>query len=155
MAKTNSLVASLTKDFTHITFVADTDFFWSPLEKAVHYGPLASDRDHLTLLHEISHAHLKHQAYRRDIDLVKMEREAWEYVREVLGPRYRHDVDDDTIEEAIDTYREWLHARSRCPQCSQTGIQSDASSYHCLACGSDWRVNEARRCGLKRYSTTN
>lgn len=155
MAKTNSLVTKLTADFPELRFASGDDFFWSPATKNVHYGALDTHRDQLTLLHEVGHALLGHNSFARDIDLVKLERDAWEHVRTELAPRYELTADDDTIEDAIDTYREWLHARSTCPQCSQTGIQADQLAYHCLACGTDWRVNEARRCGLKRYSLTN
>jgi hypothetical protein len=120
----------------------------------IYYTPLNTKRDKLTLLHEVAHAVLGHKEFKRDIDLVKIEREAWDYVGSTLAPKYGLTTDEDTVEDAIDTYREWLHARSTCPECRQTGIQTDSAKYHCLNCNHDWRVNDARRCGLKRYAVT-
>lgn len=152
MAKTNSLVAKLKADFPDIHFKVDDDFYWSPSTKTVHTAPVKNTDDARMLLHEVAHAILGHSHFKRDIDLVKIEREAWDYVQKTLAPRYAVPASDDDIEDMLDTYREWLHARSTCPHCSMTGIQTDTSLYHCLGCGYDWRVNDARRCGLKRYS---
>lgn len=155
MAKTNSLNARLASDFPTIHFETSEDFYWSPATKTVFSPEVTSDDERLTLLHEVAHAVLAHNDFKRDIDLLKIEREAWEYVRTTLAPTYGLKTDDETVENAIDTYREWLHARSKCPNCSMTGIQTETSNYHCLSCDQDWRVNEARRCGLKRYSLPN
>ncbi len=152
MAKTSSLTDKLTRDFPQLHLERSDDFYWSPSTSTVHYGDMSSERDELTLLHEVAHALLGHHHFKRDIDLLRIEREAWDYVRNVLGPKYGLKPDEETIEDAIDTYREWLHARSKCPHCSLTGIQTGDSKYHCLGCDGDWLVNDARRCGLKRYA---
>ena len=70
-----------------------------------------------------------------------------------LNPNEITYVVEDFIEEHLDTYRDWLHARSSCPDCTATGYQTDASTYACPACSHTWRVNEARICQLRRYST--
>lgn len=152
MAKISSLVAKLRSDHPDITFEASDDFYWSPSKKTVYFVENAPDSSATVLLHELGHALLNHRQYQRDIDLLKIEREAWELVRTDLGPRYNIPVTDDEIETMIDTYRDWLHARSTCPSCSMTGVQTGDTMYHCVSCGKDWRVNEAKRCGLKRYA---
>lgn len=152
MAKTSSLKSKLVADFPAIQFEASDDFYWSPLTTTVYHGPLRSQHDKQILLHETAHALLDHLEFTRDIDLLRIEREAWDYAQTTLAPRYDVEIDEDTVESMVDTYREWLHARSRCPHCSLTGIQTDGTTYHCLGCNQNWRVNEARRCGLKRYS---
>lgn len=155
MAKTSSLSTNLATDFPDLHFASSDDFYWSPSDNTVYFPEITDNTDRLTLLHEVAHAALGHAHFKRDIDLLKIERDAWEYVRDTLAPRYNLTTPDETIENAIDTYREWLHARSKCPICAMTGIQTDTSLYHCLSCDQDWRVNEARRCGLKRYSLPN
>lgn len=152
MAKTNSLVARLQADFPEVTLVPSDDFYWSPRTKTVHYNENTDGDGRITLLHELAHALLDHQQFKHDIDLLKIEREAWDYAKDVLGPRYNLSVSEDTVEQMIDTYRDWLHARSTCPSCSMTGVQTAEATYHCLGCSRDWKVNDARRCGLKRYS---
>lgn len=152
MPKTDSLQTKLVADFPTITFKNSDDFYWSPSKKTVYIGQVKTHTDTLTLLHEVAHAHLGHRDFRRDIDLLRIEREAWDYVESTLAPKYGLATNQDTVEDMIDTYREWLHIRSTCPSCSLTGIQTDEFIYHCLGCNQDWRVNEARRCGLKRYT---
>ena len=152
MAKTSSLLGKLRDDFPDIHFEIGDDFYWSPTTRTIHTTPVNTPEDRLTLLHEVAHAKLGHSHFKRDIDLIRIEREAWDHVRETLAPHYGLKASDDDIEDMLDTYREWLHARSTCPDCSLTGIQTDSARYHCLGCGNDWLVNDARRCGLRRYS---
>lgn len=110
-----------------------------------------SSDDAALLLHELAHAVLKHADYTRDIELIEMERDAWDHARTVLAPRYSVPIDDAIIEDSLDTYRDWLHARSTCPDCQAIGIQIKLHHYRCLACGAQWKVNDARICALRRY----
>lgn len=145
-----SLLPKLNKDFDHLTFEASERFAWSPDKNTVFYEENHPDGVDL-LLHELSHALLEHQDYQKDIELVAMETAAWDKARE-LATTYDHTINEETAEKHLDTYRDWMHARSTCPHCEATGFQNKKSTYHCVACGHDWRVNEARLCGLKRYS---
>jgi hypothetical protein cdiviTM7_01560 len=105
------------------------------------------------LLHEIAHAKLGHRNYQYDIQLIEMERAAWEYAVDTLAPKYdlTLSMDDDNIQDSLDSYRDWLHKRSLCPHCSAVGLQTTSSSYKCINCHSEWRVNQAKSCQLKRY----
>lgn len=150
MAKTNSLVNSLKLSFPAIRFTASDDFRWSPEEGTVYYTADKGE-DAATLLHETAHGVLGHDEYSRDIDLLKLERDAWTHAQAILGPQFNIVIDDSLIEDALDSYRDWLHARSLCPDCKQTGVQTARDTYRCLACDKAWRTNEARRCGLRRY----
>lgn len=152
MAKTSSLAPRLTTDFPDIHFETSDDFYWSPTTKTVFIGTVHNQTDQLTLLHEVAHAVLGHKHYARDIELLKIEREAWDYVRVNLAPRYETAYDEDHAETMIDSYRDWLHNRSTCPQCCASGIQTGDHTYRCLGCSHDWRVNDAKRCDLRRYS---
>lgn len=152
MAETNSLLVKLSRDYPKFTFQESEDFYWSYSKKTVYYADMGADFAEATLLHETAHGLLDHSGYDRDIKLVKMEREAWEHARNTLAPRYGIDINPETIEDMLDSYRDWLHARSTCPHCSMTGLQTDEQTYRCLGCDKAWRVNEARRCGLKRTS---
>lgn len=152
MAKTSSFAAKVAADFPEVRMVRSDDFSWSPVEATVYAPPLRTATDRLTLLHEVAHALLDHRHFARDIELLKLERQAWEYVAERLAPLYGLELDEGLVEDSIDTYREWLHARSTCPSCSQTGLQTGSRTYRCLGCDRTWRVNDARRCALRRYS---
>lgn len=145
-------IADIKRDFPDIKFTQGDAFSWSPNQKTITYTPLQSSRDCCQLLHEIGHAMLSHAAYNRDVTLIDMEREAWEYAVK-LAIRYNIPLSmtDNVVQDALDTYREWLHMRSICPTCSAVGIQSGDNKYSCLHCQSNWLVNEARTCQLRRY----
>jgi len=145
-SKTN-LVAQLEIDFPGITFTAGEQFMWSPKNQTVFYA----DHDDAQLLHELAHGLLEHSEYTRDVELITLERAAWDKALE-LAPHYHITIDEDQIEAHLDTYRDWLHARSTCPSCTAVGFQIKKATYQCPACGHQWRVNDARICGLKRYS---
>jgi len=144
-----SLIKLLESDFPQFIFKNSTSFSWSPSENTIHYN--SSDKNSsILLLHEISHAILNHSNYQQDVELITMERNAWDKALE-LGIKYNVVISDDIIESTLDTYRSWLHERSTCPKCHANGIQEKKDSYKCIACGDRWRVNEARSCSLKRY----
>jgi hypothetical protein len=148
MPSTRWLLETLKHDFPDINFVASDIFRWSPDDGAIYY---ANDSDTASLLHEVAHAALGHTEYHYDIELLKMEREAWDFVSTNLAKRYSVEIASEYIENALNTYRDWLHSRSLCPTCEATGIQTEAGRYSCLACSDAWRVNEARVCALRRY----
>lgn len=87
----------------------------------------------LQLLHELGHALSGHVDFRTDVDRVRMEREAWERARE-LCEKYEVDYDEEYVEIAMDSYRDWLHRRSRCVKCGETRYQTADGRYHCAFC---------------------
>jgi len=146
----NWLLSKLQADYPDWRYQPADRFAWSDEDQTIYYQPdIESATDFL--LHETAHAILGHTSYRRDIELIKMERQAWSYAVSTLASKYQLTVDEDVIENSLDTYRDWLHARSLCPECSSTGYESAKQVYSCLACGSQWRVNQARDCALRRY----
>lgn len=151
--KTHPLLHKLIKDYPHITFTPAETFWWSPSHATVHYrySDSTSALDVPKLLHEVSHAALEHDRYIYDIELVQMERDAWTHAQTILAPKYNVIVPTDSIEDALESYRCWLHARSTCPECDSNGVQTKTGPYKCLACGGQWRANEARICELRRF----
>jgi len=145
----SSLIHKLKTEHSTITFLESEHFSWSPVTRTVHYNPAKPHASEL-LLHELSHALLDHTEYSRDIQLVAMETAAWQKAKE-LAESYSIRLSEDVAEDHLDTYRDWMHARSTCPECTANGYQTSANGYTCPACTHEWRVNEARVCGLKRY----
>jgi hypothetical protein len=152
MPSITSLATRLQSDFPDFHFTSSNEFRWSPEEKTVYYD--VSSNESVTLLHELAHAILAHTTYIRDIGLLEMERDAWEYTKRTLAPRYAVPISETIAQDSLDTYRDWLHARSACPQCEATGLQMTESIYRCIACGTRWHVNDARFCALRRYKIT-
>lgn len=146
MPSISSLVKQLVATYPDFIFESSSVYAWSPLEKTIYYA----DNDPAQLLHELAHALLGHRTFDRDLQLIDMERQAWQYAKEKLAAKYRVDIDEDAIENAMDTYRTWLHDRSTCPNCQSTGVQTDPATYQCLACMAKWRVNDARTKELRR-----
>lgn len=147
---TTSLAKQLHSDFPAITFTAGDIFMWSPQNQQVTY--VAGDNCQ-SLLHETAHALLHHSHFSRDIELLDMERQAWDHAREI-APRYGISIAIDTVEGHLDTYRSWMHKRSLCPRCNLNGIQTSQQQYSCLSCHHVWRVNDARSCRLERTLIT-
>ena len=133
----------------HLTLVPGEIFRWNYTACAITYNPNNPNACQ-RLLHEYGHALLNHSGYSRDIELIAMERAAWQKALETAA-KFSVAIDSELIEDDIDTYRDWLHARSQCPRCQAAGLQSSANKYSCLACGRSWRVNQAKLCQLRRW----
>lgn len=153
MPKITSAYDRLVRDFRDINFVIGDDFHWSAIDRTITHPRIDSEDSFSLLLHEVGHAKLDHYQYSRDIELIDMERQAWEHAVTKLAPQYGHSLamDDDVVQDALDSYRNWLHARSSCPGCQAIGIEVSTLYYGCLVCQSNWRVNEARVCQLRRF----
>ena len=123
---------------------------WSPSSKTV-YIDSNEEKPDLILLHEMGHALLNHQEYARDIKLLSMERDAWNFARDKLAPKLDINIDQDFIEDHLDTYRDWLHLKSTCPNCQANGVEKEKNIYLCPICGTKWKTNVATQTQLKRY----
>lgn len=100
----------------------------------------------MRLLHEVGHALLGHRDFTTDVERLKMERAAWEKAeelyriyREKIGRKTREEwgwseFDQEVVEAEMDSYRDWLHQRSRCPECGLTRYQTLDQKYHCPQC---------------------
>lgn len=150
MPSTKSVLKKLESTYPQFKFEPSDDFRWSPSLNTVFFKAGSDRLDYL--IHELSHAVLGHFSYGRDIELLPMERDAWDKAREISGS-LGVTIDDDTIEANLDSYRNWMHARSTCPACGATGLQVKKHLYRCPACAKTWKVNDARICGLRRYLT--
>lgn len=145
----NTLLDQLRHDFPDYQFQPGTTDAWSPQTRTITFRPNTPPAH---LLHELAHAELKHDTFTRDIELIEIERAAWHHAASTLAPRYHIalTMDDDIVQDALDTYRHWLSARSTCPSCGAIGLQATVATYRCLHCQTIWRVNEARACRLRR-----
>lgn len=146
----NSLRKKIIASYPQFTFLAAENARWSPHDHTVYYSDQNNPHEIVVLLHELSHGLLNHQTYHQDVELLSIEQAAWQKA-ELLAATFQIEFDHDIIDDHMDTYREWLHARSRCPKCAQAGIQQIDLTYRCVLCDQSWQVNDARQCGLKRY----
>lgn len=148
-----NILPQLKETFSDIYFIESNSFAWSPRTRTIFHKKIYSHDDLAQLLHEVGHAQLRHSSYDSDIYLLDCERSAWEYAVHILAPKYniQLSMDDAIIQNSLDSYRNWLHARSCCPNCGAIGLQQPNKTYRCLICGGRWKTNEARTCELRRY----
>lgn len=133
---------TIIKDFPQFEFIPGRFFMWSPHTNSVFYDTRRKKQNDgkIALVHEIGHALLGHRLYRYDMELIKMEMDAWDQVRS-LASKYELYIDEKHIARCIATYDAWLTKRATCPDCQNFSLQKARDEYGCFACGSVWQVN--------------
>lgn len=144
------LLERLVQDFPAVDFMSSNNFRWSDADQTIYYNPM-SKNPAWSLLHEVGHMLNKHSNYSSDTSLVRMEMEAWESAKE-LAQHYGRRINEDYIQDCMDSYRRWQHKRSSCPICTQTGIETKSRTYRCINCQHTWQVNANRLCRVYRLS---
>lgn len=137
------LIEQIKKDHPELKVKPGQAHCWSPEKKQISYGDPSGRHFLEGLLHELGHARLKHRNFASDVDLLQKEVEAWQEARR-LAERYKVKIDENHIQECLDTYREWLYRRSRCPECESAGVQKSPQNYRCINCNNSWRVGSSR-----------
>ena len=139
-----AFVAKLKIDYPQFSFQPGPREHWSPGSKIITYNPSQELMDLRNgVLHELAHAILGHSSYDSDLELVRLESKAWQLATRI-GKKYRVNISDDSIQNCLDTYRDWLHRRSTCPKCGANGLQQNTNTYKCLNCQADWSVTSGR-----------
>lgn len=150
MQAISSLITKLISSYPEITFSIGEYAYWSPSKRTVFYSP-GEAHAAWVILHETAHGLLKHSDYKRDIELVRLEQEAWSYAVATLAPRFGITIDPDFIEAQLDTYRDWLHNKSTCPSCQSNGLEQLAHHYICPHCTTSWHTNTGIDAGIRRF----
>jgi Zn-dependent peptidase ImmA (M78 family) len=139
----DQLLDQLKSDYPNLAFELGASPCWSPQDGTVFYRNAASEQEMWALLHEVSHACLHHTTYTSDVDLLQKEVAAWRRAQE-LAEKYDIIINNEHIQNCLDTYRDWLYKRSTCPTCRAKGVQQSAVLYLCINCQSSWRVTNSR-----------
>lgn len=150
------LVNTLRNDYPQFSFATGQHASWSSKQQQVTYNP-DDPQAAWGLLHELGHALLGHTSYDSDMQLLLKETAAWEQAR-LLGQKYHIEINSNHIQDCLDTYRDWLHKRSTCPECGDHGLQPSQRLYRCPNCYHTWRVSASRFCRpyrLTKALTTN
>lgn len=151
----DSLLTRIAADYPELEFIESAHFSWHAGKKHVSYKKSTVDITHgmFALLHELGHAILDHKDYKHDIELLQLEVAAWEEARD-LATRYDLTLDEDYIQDCLDTYRDWLHLRATCPTCFARSLQTSEKRYRCFNCQTEWSVTRSRLCRPYRLQTT-
>jgi hypothetical protein len=149
----HTLLSELERRYPQLQYAAGNQFSWSPENSTVSYKTSANGKKATwSLLHETGHALLEHKSYKADFELIKLEIAAWEKAKELAG-ELGIAIDNDHIEDCLDTYRDWLYKRSICPTCTNKCLQQDDyTHYRCFNCHTVWRVSTNRFCRAYRRS---
>jgi len=136
----------LQKDYPELQYEEGESFCWSPQSKQIFYILEQSPCGSWAILHETAHAVLGHTKYSLDFELLQMEVAAWEAAKEI-AKNYDITIDEDHIQDCLDSYRDWLYKRSICPSCGNKSVQQDDQPrYQCFNCRSTWSVASSRFC---------
>lgn len=143
----NKLISSCKRLVPIIAFEEAKSFYWSPKNKTIYMNKhaLETNAGQWSLLHETAHAVLDHHSYQTDVDLLLLEVAAWQKAVE-LGRDLDIEIDSNHVQDCLDTYRDWLYARSTCPTCTLNSLQIDETTYQCLNCSTRWSVSHSRFC---------
>lgn len=146
-----ALLQQVQSDFLDISFKSSDTFYWTSDEQTIYYDSQAENAA-WSLLHELGHMVHDHSTYNSDSRLVRMEVEAWEAAIK-FGTKYGVNIDEEYVQDCIDSYRNWQYARSKCPKCEQAGVEPKSGQYKCFNCGNSWRVTDSRFCRAYRIQT--
>lgn len=127
----DDLIEKLRSDFPEFRFKTGKKFAFR-FPRTITIDPEEPGAE-LLVLHELGHAILKHKEFKTDVERLKMEVEAWEKARELAGV-YQIDFNEEMMQDELDSYRDWLHKKSRCPKCELTRFQDADGTYHCPRC---------------------
>lgn len=124
-----TFLAKIKSDFPSLKFIPGKRFTFRPPKTVV----VELEGDPLLLLHEIGHALSGEYDFKTEVGRLKIEVKAWEKAKE-LAPKYGIDIDEDLIEGELDSYRDFLHQKSRCPNCGLTRFQTPDGTFYCPRC---------------------
>lgn len=143
----DSLLERIRTDYPDVSFVESANFSWHAGRRNVSFKKAGGNIEHnmWALLHELGHALLAHADYKHDMELLQIEVAAWEKARE-LAENYSLQIDEDYLQDCLDSYRDWLHLRATCPTCYGRALQTTASRYSCFNCQAQWKVTRSRLC---------
>jgi hypothetical protein len=137
------LVHKLQLDHPALVFKVGEAHCWSPQRGEILYEAADTEANIAGVLHELGHARLGHQRFASDIELLQKEVDAWQEALR-LAERYGLAISEEHIQDCLDTYRDWLYRRSRCPGCESTGVQQTVRRYLCVNCSNTWEVSSSR-----------
>jgi hypothetical protein len=126
-------------------------FAYDASEDVINYDPgrIHDDSGKLALLHEIAHSLLGHFHYRFDFELYAMEMDAWNLTRN-LALQHNIKIDENYLEQCMNSYDEWLTERGTCPNCEEFNVQSVPNRFQCFRCRTRWEVSEDVQSSVKR-----
>ena len=137
-AQKSSFIEELKKEFGQFSFISSQRFKWK-YPKSIYFEENEDIPFHyfaLLTLHELGHGLSGHKDYKTDVERLKIESEAWQRAKREISAHKNWGVeyDEDFAENELDSYRDWLHQKSKCKKCGLTRYQTADGKYHCPNC---------------------
>ena len=138
----DEFIAELKSEFGQFNFIPSTRFKWKAPNSIFYEAKTDYSFEDFALLtlHELGHALSNHKDYKTDVERLKMESEAWQRAKQLIKEhpawqdRYRLFYNKNLAETELDSYRDWLHQKSKCKKCGLTRYQTTDGVYHCPNC---------------------
>ena len=132
-------------------FKLNDSYRWNPETRTINYAKrsVSEPKDASAFLHELSHGILEHQDFEYDVDLLRMEMQAWELAAR-LAAEHCIEFHKDYSQACLESYRVWIAERSTCPECDQTTLESAPQSHYCFNCSTSWKVSKQQMCQIQR-----
>ncbi len=141
------LLKKLHSNYPQFSFVEATEFSWnSSLQRICYKSPATAQQESKyssKVLHELAHGLLNHQDYHSDVELLKIESEAW---NKALALSKSLGIKLDLKEQrcSLASYINWASSRSKCPHCHKNGLQIMQTNFICPNCQNKWQVSKSR-----------
>lgn len=135
----SNFITQLATDYPDFHFVYGKRYSFRP-PKTIVIGPYEGEKTALLALHELGHGLSGAYAYNLDVERIKIESAAWQEAKKVYlkyASSHKFNLpewDDDFVEDQLDSYRDWLHSRSKCKKCGLTRYQTPEKTYRCPRC---------------------
>ena len=152
--KISNVILRLQQEYPKVKFASGDNFVWSSTNRTVTYINKDDDISVWALIHETAHASLDHKDYTTDHQLLNLETQAWVEAK-FIANKLNVVIDQDHIEDCLDTYRDWLHKRATCPSCDVVTLQQQDRNYKCFNCQTIWKVPNSPICQVVRQKIPN
>lgn len=150
----DTILKLIHKKLPELSIIASDGLCWSPKNNTITYRAEDTSEENVWgLLHESGHAVLGHTTYHSDAELLLMEVAAWDTALD-LAQECGLSINNDHVQDCLDTYRDWLHQRSTCPRCGIVTFQENTTTYRCFNCRKLWTVSASRLCRAYRLTVT-
>ena len=133
MPKITTLINKIQQQYPELTLTPGERFQFSP-PNTIYF---CDNQEPLLLLHELGHYTCGRHNYSSDIELIRIESLAWQEAKRHCAT-FGIAWNEDFAEDRLDSYRDWLHANSLCPDCALSGYQDKTGHYHCPLCNKKW-----------------
>lgn len=135
----SKFITQLSKDFPDFHFTYGKRFSFRP-PKTIVVGPEEGENTPFLVFHELGHALSGKYTYGLGVERLKIESLAWQEGKKAYdackaSKKYSTlpAWNEDFVEDNLDTYRNWLHSKSKCPTCGLT-MYENTDGWHCPYC---------------------